>query len=182
MFDAIIHNMITIGLALLARSVAEVTLENRDSDFSITLAFLDSMSAAELLIRARILEVEVEKNEAVSELRVNELVYGSSRLSFSRLPQELEKTSGYSLNKLQVYLEMTHLRSLVFTEWLSPEKLVKPTLCFAFEVIEPMLIDFWEEIILLHVPEYDFEIDQHIEEYLIRYEIEVHGHDGIGDK
>ena len=52
----------------------------------------------------------------------------------------------------------------------------------AFEVIEPMSIEFWEEIILLHVPEYDFEIDQHIEEYLIKYEIEVHGHDGIGDK
>jgi hypothetical protein len=83
MFDAIIHNMIAIGLAKLARSVAEVTLENRDSDFSITLAFLDSMNAAELLIRARILEAEVEKSKAVSEQRVNELVYGSSRLSFS---------------------------------------------------------------------------------------------------
>lgn len=187
MVDAIIQNMTTIGLAKLARAVAEVTLEESHSNFPVALAFLDSMTAAELLIRARILEVEVQngmnslQSEAVSALRLNELVYGSSRLSFIRLPQELEKISGYSLNKPQVYLEMSHLRSLIFREFLSPENLVKPTLRFAFEVIEPMLIEFWEEIILLHVPEYDFEIDQHIEGYLTKYEIKVHDHDGIGD-
>ncbi|MGK7944075.1 MAG: hypothetical protein AB4058_06370 [Microcystaceae cyanobacterium] len=178
MFDFAAQNLIALGMKKLGKAVAEVTLDDLNSQISIPLAFLDSISAAELLIRGRILEIEEREN--VEDLRKIELLHGySARMAFPRLPEMLQKSIGYTLKKLDVYRQTVHLRTLLFTENVSSTQLIESTLRFAFEVIEPMMIECWSQIILLHLPEYNFDIDEHIETLLTRYCIEVSYHDSL---
>ena len=173
------QNLIFWGMKKLGKAVAEVTLEDCNSEILIPLAFLDSIAAAELIIRGRILEVEAETE--MEDLRAIELIHGySSQIAFPRLPEVLRKSTGYIIKNLDIYRQTAHLRTRLFVEEVNSEELVESTLRFAFEAIEPMMIEFWEQIILLHLPEYDFEIDRHIETYLIRYKINVSDHNSIG--
>lgn len=178
MFDFAAQNLIALGMKKLGKAVAEVTLDDFNSKISIPLAFLDSISAAELLIRGRILEVEEREN--VDDLQKIELLHGySARMAFPRLPEMLRKSTGYTLKNPDVYRQAAHLRTLLFTENISSTQLIECTLRFAFEGIEPMMIECWSQIILLHLPEYEFDIDQHIETFLTHYQIEVSYHDSI---
>ncbi|AFZ38282.1 hypothetical protein Sta7437_4849 (plasmid) [Stanieria cyanosphaera PCC 7437] len=173
------QNLIFFGMKKLGKAVAEVTLEDCNSEILIPLAFLDSIAAAELIIRGHILEVEAETE--MEDLRAIELIHGySSQIAFPRLPEVLRKSTGYIIKNLDIYRQTAHLRTRLFGEEVNSQELVEFTLRFAFEAIEPMMIEFWEQIILLHLPEYDFEIDQHIETYLIRYQIDVSDHDSMG--
>ena len=114
----------------------------------------------------------MEAETEMENLRAIELIHGySSQIAFPRLPEVLRKSTGYTIKNLDIYRQTVHLRTRLFVEEVNSEELVESTLRFAFEAIEPMMIEFWEQIILLHLPEYDFEIDQHIETYLIRYKI-----------
>ena len=170
MFDFAAQNLITLGMKKLGKAVAEVTLNDENSDIFIPLAFLDSISAAELLIRGRILEVE----ENIGDLRKIELLYGySEKMAFPRLPEMLRKHTGYAIERSDIYRQTVHLKTLLFTEDLNLTQLVECTLRFAFETIEPMMVEFWSQIILLHLPEYEFEIDWHIENVLAHYQIEL---------
>ena len=53
--NAAAQNLIFFGMKKLGKAVAEVTLEDCNSEILIPLAFLDSIAAAELIIRGRIL-------------------------------------------------------------------------------------------------------------------------------
>ena len=178
MFDFAAQNLIALGMKKLGKAVAEVTLDEFNSEIFIPLAFLDSISAAELLIRGRILEVEEREN--IDDLQKIELLHGySARMAFPRLPEMLRKATGYTLKNPDVYRQAVHLKTLLFTEKISSTQLIKCTLRFAFETIEPLMIESWSQVILLHLPEYDFEIDRHIENTLAHYEIDISYHDSI---
>lgn len=208
--DNVAQTLIFVGIKKLAKAVAEVTINNFDGvtscfgervrqkfgdyNTSVSLAFLDSTTAAELIIRGCILEFEgrccIESASCFSEsnsekvwrdLRKAELLHGYSlELSFPLLPEALKVATDYVIKKPDIYRHVVHLKTRLFTEEVSLEELIEFTLRFAFEVIEPIMIEHWGQIILLHLPEYNFEIDQHIETYLKHYEIEVSSHDSIG--
>jgi hypothetical protein len=114
---------------------------------------------------------QVTGKDAVSELRLVELVNGSATLSFQELPQELARIAGKSLKNTYAYHEMNHLKYLLFRQEIDAPHLAAPTLRFAFESIEPLLIEDWEQIILFHIPELDFEVDRHIESLLEQFNI-----------
>jgi len=180
------RNMFFFGIIKIAKSITELAIpESRLTDDSVTipLAFLDTISASEVIIRACILKIELDKNltdfgdNTVSEARKNELINGSSRLSFLELPRELERISGKSIANPAAYYEMDSLRNILLREGLDLNDLVEPTLRFTFESIEPLIIDVWEEIILLYVPELDFEVDRYIEMLLSQYNITLSQHD-----
>jgi|GEM_PF-6256366 len=178
MFDFAAQNLIALGMKKLGKAVAEVTLNDFNSEISIPLAFLDSISAAELLIRGRILEVEQREN--ADDLQKIELLHGYSiRMAFPRLPELLRNSTGYILKNPDVYRQAVHLRTRLFTENVNSTQLIECTLSFAFEAIEPLMIECWSQIILLHLPEYDFDIDHHIEKVLAHYEINTSYHDSI---
>lgn len=118
---------------------------------------------------------------SVSEARQAELIVGSSSLSFLELPQELRKVAGRSIQNIDAYYKMSDLRKILFSEGIQAQYLIEPTLRFAFESIEPLVIEMWEEIILLHVPELEFEVDRYIGNLLTRYAISVSDHDSYED-
>jgi hypothetical protein len=178
MFDFAAQNLIALGMKKLGKAVAEVTLEDFNSKIFIPLAFLDSISAAELLIRGRILEVEEREN--IDDLLKIELLHGySARMAFPRLPEMLRESTGYTLQKTDIYRQTAHLRTLLVTEKVSSKRLIECTLRFAFEAIEPLMIESWSQIILLHLPEYEFDIDQHVETILALYEIDTSYHGSV---
>ena len=190
MSDLLAQNMYSLGIAKLARAIAELAVSEISStpeSIILSLAFLDSIYSSELIVRASILKIELEENlanlgeGAVSEIRQAELINGSSRLSFLKLPEELERISGKSIINSKVYYEMNHLRKILLSEEIDPTQLVEPTLRFAFESIEPLIIDIWGEIIALYFPELDFEVDKYIDILLTRYNVTVSQHDLFED-
>jgi len=180
MSDFLAQSMFSLGIIKLARSITELAIAEANSDYEsavIPLAFLDSIYSSELVVRASILKIELAGNlstfgeSTVSEIRKIELINGSSRLSFLELPKELERVSGRLIANSTAYYEMNHLRKELFSEDFHANQLVEPTLRFAFESIEPLAIDMWGDIILMHIPELDFEVDKHIETLLAQYDI-----------
>jgi len=186
MSDFLAHNMFSLGIIKLATSLANLASAEISSDYesaAIPLAFIDSIYSSELIVRASILKAALASNLSnfgesnVSEIRRIEFISGSSRLSFLELPQELEKVSGRLIQNSEAYYEMSYLRKTLFSEGLPAIQLIEPLLRFAFESIEPLVIDMWEDIILMHVPELDFEVDAHIGALLVKYNIVVSEHD-----
>jgi hypothetical protein len=180
------ENMSAIGTMKLARSIADISLryrENSVSRYVISLAFLDSIYAAELIVRASILKFKTIEKERFSKdaedlgFRYLELVNSSFDFSFLKLPKELMQVTGKSIKNIQAYYEMSRLRNLLFSQGVDTDLLIEPTLRFAFESIEPLMIEDWEQIILLHVPELGFEVDRHIETLLERFNIAPSNHD-----
>ncbi len=182
--------MFSIGVYKLGISVANLASPEIKSDLdsvNIPIAFIDSIFASELIIKASILKAELEGDTygsgegIVTEARKVELIAGSSRLSFLELPQELYRVSGRIIQNSDAYYKMIDLRTTLFSESINGGDLIEPTLRFAFESIEPLMIDMWEDIILLHVPELNFEVDRCIEALLVRYNISVSEHNSYED-
>jgi hypothetical protein len=184
------QNMFLLGIKKLATSITSLAIAEARSDYesaAIPLAFLDSIYSSELIIRASILKAEITNNlselgeDRVSEIRQVELIAGSARVSFLELPQELVRVTGKSIQNSDVYYEISHLRRILFSEGLLATQLIEPTLRFTFESIEPLIIDMWGDIILLHIPETDFEVDEHIDLLLGKYNISVSERDSHED-
>ncbi len=184
------QNMFSIGASKLGISLASLASSEMRSDFdsvNISIAFIDSIFASELIIKASILKAELESSVSrlseniVTEARRIELIAGSSRLSFLELPQELYRVSGREIQNPDAYYKMSDLRKTLFSEGINPNNLMEPTLKFAFESIEPLMIDMWDDIILLHVSELNFEVDRYIEDLLVRYNISVSDHNSYED-
>lgn len=186
MSEFLAQNMFSLGIKKLAKSIASLAMAEAKSDHEsaiIPLAFLDSIYSSELIVKASILKAELASNlselgeSSVSEVRQIELISGSSRLSFLELPQELERVSGRSIKNSSAYYRISHLRKTLFSEGLQATQLIEPTFRFAFESIEPLIIDMWGDIIFLHLPELNFAVDEYIETLLKQYNILFSEHD-----
>jgi len=110
------QNMFSIGASKLGISLASLASSEMRSDFdsvNIPIAFIDSIFASELIIKASILKAELESNVSrlsesmVAEARRIELIAGSSRLSFLELPQELYRVSGRGIHNPDAYYKMS---------------------------------------------------------------------------
>jgi hypothetical protein len=89
---------------------------------------------------------------------------------FSELPGLLWATTGYRINNLERYNSYGSLRNCIMHFGVPDKDLSEETFRFAFEVMEPMIYDFWEEKILDYVPYFDQHIE-YVEEQLERLNI-----------
>lgn len=104
-------------------------------------------------------------------MRLRELVFGSNNFRFEKLPERLKDSTQYDIKEPKQYVQFGKLREKVISSKICPEQITETTLRFAFEVIERIIIDFWNELIIAHSPEYEFEVDQYIDNYLQKFKI-----------
>jgi hypothetical protein len=175
--QAIHSNLIDQGLSRLARAVVEVSFEPQRQPLAAPLAVIDCILATEYVLRGRILEVEnsnaEKKDKKISDIRLQQLVSGSKGFDFYSLPNELFQSTGYSIKNIEEYNSFGNLKNALVRRSFERDFLVETTLRYAFQVLEPMIMEFWDDLILIHASEYEFETDEYVDRQLTKYGILV---------
>lgn len=173
------EHMREFGLFLLARGVLDATFSEQYNPYAHAVSVAICSQAAEILIKARIAQEhpllifsKLPKPDAITgrDLEIQDLFEYGRTLMFGELPALLWATTGYRMTNLDRYNAYGSLRNCVVHFGIPNKNLSEETYRFAFEVMEPMIYDFWEERILNYVADFAQEAE-FVEEQLERLNI-----------
>jgi hypothetical protein len=170
-------HMKEFGLHLLGRSLVDVTFSEMGQPYAHAMGVARCAHAVEITIKARIAEehpllifVRVPKPAPKSLLGIERLMTEGRTLTYADLPDALWATTGYQIPDIQQFQEFGRLRNTI-THLVVPNfDLCEATLRFAFQVIEPMIYDFWQSDIVEYYESY-LEEEEYLAETLQRYGI-----------
>jgi hypothetical protein len=179
----IASHMREFGLNVVGRAVYDATFSEMMRPFAHHLAVVHAAHAAEILLKARIAQEHpllifdgLPKSKTTTGLlSVQELFEHGKTITYFQLPELLWATTGYRLKATAQFLEFGHLRNKI-VHFAAPNiDAAGETLKFTFEVLEPMLQDFWKESVVPYAEAWDDVIasDGYLEEQLVRLNIEI---------
>ena len=169
---AISEHMRDFGLSLLARGVVDATFSEYGNPSAHAISVAICSQAAEILIKARIAQehpllifskLPKLKNISDRNLELQDLFEHGRTLMYSELPDLLWATTGYRVANLERYISYGSLRNCVVHFGIPNSNLSEETYHFAFEVMEPMIYEFWEEYILNYIPYFDQPVEYVVE-------------------
>lgn len=141
------------GLCLLARGIRNVALAEMGAPFAHAMGVIQVAHGAEILIKARIADehpllifekLPKEASAAGSHLSIEDLFQGRS-IQFFDLPDKLWATTGISIPDRQLFESFGKLRNKIQHLAVPAKDLPRPTLRFAFKIMEPLIELFWPE-------------------------------------
>jgi hypothetical protein len=173
------------GFNILGRAIYDATFNEMMSPFSHALSIVNAAHGAEILIKARIAQEHPllifksypKSSSTQGELGIQELFKHGRTLMYSELPEVLWSATGYRIKELERYQEFGNLRNT--TVHFAPPPLLEAsaeTLKFAFEVLDPIVQDFWSESFVSYSARWDEAVisDGYLREQLERLKIQVH--------
>jgi|ERR1041384_2999777 hypothetical protein len=175
----IYEHMKDFGLYLLAKGVVDATFSAFENPYSSAVSVPICSQAAEILIKARIAQEHplliFSKLPRLSttddrNMELQDLFEHGRTLMYSELPDLLWAATGYRMSNLERYNSYGSLRNCIVHFSVPERDLSEETYRFAFEVMQPMLNDFWQENILEYIPDFDQPVE-YVEEALDRLNI-----------
>ncbi|MFZ0818171.1 MAG: hypothetical protein WAM78_21775 [Candidatus Sulfotelmatobacter sp.] len=179
----IAEHMKDFGLCLLGRSVVDVAFAEIMNPYSHAMGAIRCAHAAEIIIKARIAEehpllifakLPKPTPESNDLLSINELLDEGRTLMYNELPDALWAATGYRIPDLKRFQDFGKRRNMLTHLAVPPEvDLPRETLGFAFQVMQPMINDFWKSDIFEYIGQYDPDAneDGYIYEQLEMYKI-----------
>jgi len=171
------------GLHILGRAVADATFSETMKPFAHPLAVVHAAHGAEIILKARIAQEHPllvfenlpKSGITAGDLTIAELLNHGRTIRYEDLPESLWATTGHRLAKSKEFLEFGRLRNQIMHFAVPDAKLAEATLRFCFEVIEPVVQDFWKESLVGYAEEWDDVIhsDGYLSEQLARLGIEL---------
>lgn len=157
------EHMRGFALTVLGRAAYDVTFSEMTRPFAHAMAVTLAAHGAEIAVKARIAEqhpllifAQLPKaNSTDSQLTIKELLTAGRTLMFSELPERLWATTGYRMQSADRFQEFGALRNQIMHFAVPSQDFSATTLRFLFEVVEPMVNDFWKESIIPYAEEYD---------------------------
>ena len=170
------------GLCLLGKSIVDVTFAEMLNPYGHAMGAMTCAIAAEIIIKARIAEEHpllifnklpkiTAKNGGL--LGIDELLNEGRTLMYSELPDALWATTGYRIKNLQQFNDFGKIRNTITHLAVPNLNLSKETLRFAFQVMKPVISDFWKSDIFDYIGRYDPDADEYVHEQLKGYKINL---------
>jgi len=178
------ENMRLFGCYTLGRAIVDAVFSEHTRRYvhasSVTLA----AHAAELIVKARIAQEHpllifdtLPKSTTTTDmLSIKELFEHGKTVIYAELPERLWATTGYRMKDANKFKEFGKLRNTIMHFAIPDDKdTAQETLRFAFEVVDPLLHDFWDESIVPYAEMWDEVVasDGHLTEQLNRHQISV---------
>lgn len=147
------NHMKDFGFHILGRAIYDATFNEMMKPFSHTLSVVHAAHGAEILIKARIAQEHPllifssypKSKTTTSNLSVKELFQHGRTLLYSELPEALWAATGYRIKQVDEFLKFGALRNGL-VHFAAPEfDAAAETLKFVFEVIDPIVRDFWDK-------------------------------------
>jgi len=151
------------ALSLLGRAVCDVTFSEMSRPYAHAMAVTLAAQGAEIALKARIAEQhpllvfsELPKTSSTNgRLSVKELFSAGRTYQFADLPERLWATTGHRMGAADRFREFGKLRNQIMHFAVPATDLSSETLRFIFEVVEPLLNDFWDESVVPYAEQFD---------------------------
>ena len=159
-------HMREFGMHILGSAVSDATFQPL-LPFTHAVAVTKCAHGAEIVIKARIAQehpllifqhLPSSTKTAGTPLDFGSLVKDGRTLMFSELPDRLWATTQYRIENLQLYKEFGDLRNSIMHFAVGNQDLTFEIYRFAFEVMEPMIKEFWDVSIIEYT---DYAQDEH---------------------
>ena len=146
------------GLEMLGKAVYQATFSEAGGPFSHARSIVHAAHGAEIIIKARIAQEHpllifktYPKSKTTNDmLNIRELFENGRTFMYSELPEVLWATTGYRIKKLEDFQKFGRLRNGIVHFSVPQFDAAAETLRFAFEVLDPMVWDFWDETSVGH--------------------------------
>ncbi|MFY7886356.1 MAG: hypothetical protein ACOVOV_16080 [Dolichospermum sp.] len=173
------------GFHILGRAIYDATFSEMMRPFAHILSVVQAAHGAEMIIKARIAEEHPllifkefpKSNKTDGLLSIKELFEYGKTIMYSDLPEVLWATTGYRMREVERFRSFGNLRnSLVHFAPRNDIDAATETLKFSFEVLDPIVRDFWDESFVGYCEEWDEVIigEGYLRQQLERLGIEVH--------
>ncbi len=168
-------HMKEFGLCLFGRAVVDVIFAEIMNPYAHAMGVVRCAHAAEILIKARIADehpllifskLPGPTQEDKKHLDIDTLINEGKTLVYGDLPNALWSATGYRINDIDRFQSFGRLRNTI-THLAVPEiDLSKATLEFAFQILEPIIFDFWKTDVVEYMEEYDADPEEALREQL----------------
>lgn len=173
------QHMKEFGLSLLGRALVDVTFSEMLYPFAHAMGVTRCAHAAEIIIKARIAEehplliftkLPKPPTQPSRQLSLKKLLAEGETVPYHQLPHVLWATTGYHIPHLEQFKKFGSLRNTITHFAVPNDDLPRETYRYAFQVIEPMIYEFWKaDIISCH--EQFGEEEERVHEQLRQYSI-----------
>ena len=159
----LIRHMRELGLMTLGRAACEVTFSEMMRPYAHALAVGIAAHGAEIVLKSRIAEKDplaifktIPKTSAMAgQPAIEELLEYGRTIQYSDIPRVMLTTVGIEMKRVEQYLQFGRLRYRVLHLGAPDADYSAATHKFIFEVMEPLVNEFWNESIVPYVGEYD---------------------------
>lgn len=175
------EHMRQFGTHTLGRAVYDTTFSEMHRPYAHPMAVIQAGHAAEIIIKARIAQEHpflifdtLPKSTKTSDLlTISELFQYGKTIQYSDLPERLWATTGYRMKKVDAFAEFGKLRNTIMHFAVPDIDTSQEVLKYAFEVVDPMLQDFWNDSVIPYAEIWDdvMVADGYLQEQLTRLEI-----------
>lgn len=151
------------GLHVLGRAVVDAAFSEVTKPFAHPLAVVHAAHGAEIVLKARIAQEHPllvfenlpKSGSAPGDLTITELLNQGRTIRYEDLPEILWAATGYRVAKTKEFLEFGRLRNQIMHFVVPDGELSDATLRYSFEVIEPVVMEFWKESLVDYAEEWD---------------------------
>lgn len=169
-------HMRDFGLCVIGRAVHDAVYSERGRPYSHAMAAGHAAHGAEILVKARIAQEHPllifnglpTSRTAKDMLTIQELFEHGQPAAFVELPELLWAATGYRMANPKRFLDFGRLRDRIIHFAVPELDAAGDVLRFIFDVVEPMVADFWSESIVTYAEEWDEGVvsDGYLEEQL----------------
>jgi hypothetical protein len=178
----VFDHMRDLGLSMIGRAVYDATYAEIQRPYAHALAVMHAAQGAEIVVKARIAQEHpllVFKNLPKStvtpgRLGIAQLLEHGRTYEFAELPELLWATTGYRMRNTPAFMQFGRLRNRIVHFTVPRGNLAAQTFHFVFEVIEPMVHDFWKWSVLAHADLWaNGELEVDLRRQLRRYRVKL---------
>jgi len=178
------QHMYQFGCCTLGRAVVDAVFSEMSKPFAHASSITLAAHAAEIIVKARIAEEHpllifdaLPKSTSTTDmLSIKELFEYGKTIMYSELPERLWAATGYRMKDVKKFIDFGKLRNTIMHFAVPNKELATETLKFAFEVIDPMLQDFWQDSIIEYTEMWDDIVasEGYLLDQLKRCDIQIH--------
>lgn len=175
------EHMQEFGCYVLGRAIYQTTFSEMRTPYAHALGVSLAAHAAEIIVKAKIASAHpllifdtLPKSSSTTDLlTVGDLLTNGKTIQYADLPERLWAATGYRIKDVKRYVDFGKLRNQIVHFAVPSINLSEIVLKFAFEILDPMLEDFWDESIISYVEIFDDVIveDGYLQEQLTQYNI-----------
>lgn len=151
------------GLAIHGRAAYDLTFSEMMAPYKHAMAIGHAAHGAEIVIKARIAQehplllfTHLPKSaNAQDQLTIAELFQYGRTIQYQDLPEALWATTGIRLPRLQQFHEFGKVRNMIIHFAVPSTDYAGEAIRFLFQVIEPLVREFWKETIVPYAAIWD---------------------------
>ena len=156
-------HMQDFALTVLGRAAYQCTFSDMGAPYGHAMAVLHAAHGAELAIKARIADEHPllifnslpKSGTTTEQLSIKELFEQGRTIQFNELPEALWAATGIRMNRVEQYQKFGKYRNIIMHFAAPAEDWSTLTMEFLFQVVEPMVHEFWGESIIAYAPLWD---------------------------